>query len=215
MAQTVLLASPVPGVFICHVCGDSFSSQKYLDGHVRRVHAQGPPGQLECPFCPYRSNIRYCITQHARTHTGAKPYSCQTCSKRFGSKQDLTRHEKVHTKEKPYTCTVCGQQFTVQSSLARHRKLHSKDAKPYACLHCRRTFMQRCDLVRHVVTHRGEKLHACRVCGQAFTRSGNAREHETRVHALQDTEVGSVSVAGRDEEMSVTDKLVGNLAGQN
>lgn len=125
------------------------------------------------------------------------------------------RHEKVHTKEKPYDCADCGQQFTVQSSLARHRKLHSENARPYACLHCGRTFLQRSDLMRHLVTHRAERSYACRVCGQAFTQSGTARDHETRVHALQNTEGGSSSVTRGDEEIIMTEELVGNLAGQN
>ncbi|CAG0899232.1 unnamed protein product, partial [Darwinula stevensoni] len=49
-----------------------------------------------CGLCDYRSDKRLHVIRHVRTHTGAKPYSCQECGRSFSQKTNLTRHRSSH-----------------------------------------------------------------------------------------------------------------------
>lgn len=169
-------------VYICGECGDCLSSQEHLETHTRRNHTERPEGRHVCSYCPYSSNHRPNVTTHELTHTGGRPFSCRVCQKRFTRRNTLDEHLTVHTKERPYGCPDCGRRYTHPRSLSRHRMLHAPNGKPLACRFCARGFRDRYHLAVHLVTHTGERPHACRVCGQAFSQLGNARDHERRRH---------------------------------
>lgn len=169
-------------VYICRECGDCLSSAAHLETHMKRSHTEQPRGRHVCSYCPYSSNHRPNVTTHEMTHTGGRPFSCRVCGKRFTRRNTLDEHLTVHTKERPYGCPDCGRRYTHPRSLSRHRMLHKADGKPLACRFCARGFRDRYHLAVHLVTHTGERPHACRVCGQAFSQLGNARDHERRRH---------------------------------
>ncbi|KAH9380591.1 hypothetical protein HPB48_020371 [Haemaphysalis longicornis] len=66
--------------------------------------------------------------------------------------------------------------------MARHRKLHARDTESYVCPYCSRLFPQKNELKRHIMSHSGERPHACRVCGQRFRDASHAKRHEKTVH---------------------------------
>ncbi|KAB1273877.1 Neurotrophin receptor-interacting factor-like protein [Camelus dromedarius] len=78
-----------------------------------------------CHECGRTFNDRSAISQHLRTHTGAKPYLCRDCGKAFRQSSHLIRHQRTHTGERPYTCNKCGKAFTQSSHLIGHQKTHS------------------------------------------------------------------------------------------
>ncbi|NWI10140.1 ZNF79 protein, partial [Crypturellus soui] len=50
---------------------------------------------------------------------------CGQCGKRFGQSSDLINHARTHTGEKPYKCSECGRGFSGNSNLIKHTRIHT------------------------------------------------------------------------------------------
>ncbi|XP_077527539.1 uncharacterized protein LOC144138905 isoform X1 [Haemaphysalis longicornis] len=197
-------ATPAVTVFACSLCGDCFSSQDYLNQHMQGAHAQKPQRRLKCIYCPYTCHWQSHMTQHERTHTLAKPFSCPSCDRAFSHPHSLNLHQRVHTGERPYPCTVCGRRFLDASGLSSHRKLHldaGVRGRPHACHLCGSAFRDKGVLTKHLQTHTVEKQHACRVCGQKFLRPTEAKRHERLIHGGQTPSIDAASASGDGEKV--------------
>ncbi|KAI8512814.1 Histone-lysine N-methyltransferase prdm9 [Branchiostoma belcheri] len=192
----------------CSRCGMLFSTQDYLDRHVKSHADRSGSKRFKCQHCSYSTEHTGHLKNHMVTHTGERPFKCQTCGKGFTQKGSLQRHQQVHTGEKPYRCEECGRSFNRQSNLTTHMLTHSglqpyvctqcgkgfkqmgdlqkhmrihTGEKPYNCEHCDMRFTQICQLQRHMRIHTGEKPYKCEHCDMRFTDSGNLRVH-MRIH---------------------------------
>ena len=77
---------------------------------VKKVYKDRPKN-LICPECSYKTYHISNLTNHMRTHTGEKPFSCQHCGEAFRFSGVRNLHEKTHTGEKEYSCQYCGKEF--------------------------------------------------------------------------------------------------------
>ncbi|KAH9379977.1 hypothetical protein HPB48_009869 [Haemaphysalis longicornis] len=165
--------------FPCETCGVIFLSRECYDRHMRHKHAEKQQLKFRCSQCSYSSNKRKDVARHERTHTGERPFVCQLCQKGFTLKG-------MHARERPHECEVCGQRFTRASHLARHRRLvHTRDGPSFACPQCGKGFTRKDNLDRHLLTHTGERPHACARCGARFILAGNLKTHVMVVHHRQ------------------------------
>ena len=98
-------------VFFCDVCGLSFKSRVFFNGHKRFKHTLTPNRSLEqqavdafskrvegrryeCNLCTFTSRDKYNIGLHLERKHGLSPgYKCSVCNKNLKTKQDLSQHQ--------------------------------------------------------------------------------------------------------------------------
>ncbi|KAL1129172.1 hypothetical protein AAG570_013702 [Ranatra chinensis] len=119
------------------------------------------------------------LSQHVRTHTKARPYTCALCSSNFVCRSNLLNHIKRHQGERDYVCHKCGKAFVRRDGLQKHMRIHMAE-KPHACSQCDMRFVQRSQLTVHERTHSGIKPYRCAVCHMAFAHSTALRMHVRR-----------------------------------
>lgn len=55
---------------------------------------------------------------------------CETCGSAFSQAAHLKNHAKVHSGEKPFKCDICTAAFADRFALKRHRGIHDKYGIP-------------------------------------------------------------------------------------
>ncbi|XP_052745870.1 zinc finger protein 84-like isoform X9 [Bicyclus anynana] len=113
---------------------------------------------------------------HAKTYTGAKPFSCEICNYKFTRKSYLKKHKRIHTGEKPFSCEICNHKFTQKGNLLRHMKTHTGE-KPFSCEICNYKCANKHHLLHHMKTHTGEKPFSCEICNYKCTHKHHLLDH--------------------------------------
>ena len=73
----------------------------------------------------------------------------------------------------------------------------------FGCPVCRRAFSQRSEMELHLTTHSNPKPHVCGICGKAFARKDNLKEHRLCVHPTATMTV--IGATAADAASSVDD----------
>ncbi len=164
-----------------------------------------PTHACEAPGCTYASKETWQLRQHARQHTGERPFACRAagCTAAFASRNAQVKHELVHAR--PHVvCPEPGCGFIAANSgvLMRHtRKLGHASAKtrvqcPFA--NCGKLFASNLTLKNHKngPAHAGEGgTPVCKTCGAAFA---TVPEYEVHVREHRVERLAGVAKARRE-----------------
>ncbi|XP_078667162.1 histone-lysine N-methyltransferase PRDM9-like [Branchiostoma floridae x Branchiostoma belcheri] len=170
--------------YSCSRCGKLFSTQDYLDRHVKTHADMSGVKRHKCKHCNYSTDITVDLKKHMVTHTGERPFKCPTCGKGFTRKDNLRTHERVHTGEKRYRCEECGKAFNLQHHLTSHMLTHS-GLQPHVCTQCGKGFTTSSYLQKHMRIHTGEKPYKCEHCEMAFIDRASLKSHVIHTHTRE------------------------------
>lgn len=166
--------------FSCDVCGSVFISLNLLKRHLQ-IHQQGT---FPCDKCDKVFSNSAKRTLHMRgVHIKQFPRRCPICPERFNSNYQRTKHLRIiHNQTSGlFRCETCGREYDLKYHLLLHiRSVHLQE-RNQECNICHARFFSKYCLSRHMVIHTGEKNFVCGVCGKAYARMKNLKEH-TRTH---------------------------------
>ncbi|OWR43538.1 putative zinc finger protein [Danaus plexippus plexippus] len=142
----------------CPECGRRFFWASGLRAHVRAHSVRAGRAVLACPWpgCTrvFRQPCR--LREHARAHTGDKPYPCDypNCGWSFRTASKLVRHARRHTGERRHVCGACGRAFLRREHLRDHAARHHapQARRTHACPHadCQQSFTNMSSLYIHM-----------------------------------------------------------------
>ena len=155
---------------------------------------------IKCPYetCTKSFNRQARLTEHLRSHTNERPFSCSEdgCDKAFFRDTHLKHHiRSAHINERTYHCLKpgCGKSFATGTRLRRHQAGH-EDREKYTCRGydgCNETFRKHATLSRHIrAVHEKLKPFPCPEvdcqsqdgCEMSFNTAEKLRSHRRAVH---------------------------------
>uniref|UniRef100_A0A0A1WJL5 Protein hunchback n=1 Tax=Zeugodacus cucurbitae TaxID=28588 RepID=A0A0A1WJL5_ZEUCU len=89
----------------CKTCSAVWVTKIQFWDHAR-THMK-PEKILQCPKCPFVTELKHHLEYHIRKHKNLKPFQCDKCSYTCVNKSMLNSHRKSHSSVYQYRCADC------------------------------------------------------------------------------------------------------------
>ncbi|KAL5273553.1 hb family protein [Megaselia abdita] len=110
----------------CKSCGFTAITKVSFWTHMRS-HMK-PEKVLQCPKCPFVTELKHHLEYHIRKHKNIKPFQCDKCNYSCVNKSMLNSHRKSHSSVYQYRCADCDYATKYCHSFKLH--LRKYDHKP-------------------------------------------------------------------------------------
>lgn len=110
----------------CKNCGFTAITKVCFWTHMRD-HMK-PEKILQCPKCPFVTELKHHLEYHTRKHKNIKPFQCDKCNYSCVNKSMLNSHRKSHSSVYQYRCANCDYATKYCHSFKLH--LRKYDHKP-------------------------------------------------------------------------------------
>ncbi|XP_048489391.1 zinc finger protein GLI1 [Plutella xylostella] len=119
-------------LYSCPSCSRRFFWSGGLRSHARACEGGRAPLACAWPGCGRQFRQPCRLKEHARAHTGDKPYPCRfpNCGWSFRNASKLHRHARRHTGERRHRCDQCGRAFLRAEHLREHAARHERPPRP-------------------------------------------------------------------------------------
>ncbi|KAI0778057.1 hypothetical protein BD413DRAFT_506447 [Trametes elegans] len=168
----------------------------------------------ESEYEPGHTSKAPAVVVRARTPKNQKRYACsyEGCTKSYSKPSRLTEHERSHTGARPYVCATCDKSYLRETHLQAHTRSHlPSSARPFSCGEdgCGKRFWTSQHLRVHTELHRGEKPFKCSeaACNEAFSKHHQLREHICTVHSPPGTKPYRCEHLGCTKSFATNQKL--------
>lgn len=155
---------------------------------------------------PSSANCSFSKQADLDSFYGDKRYKCPKLTCFYfheGFKDSKSRKDHVNRHDRPFRCTIEGcssDEYGFRSSkdLGKHMQSFHPEACDQSdsftstrtepaqakevCHICDKRFTRRFALKSHILSHNGERPHACPTCGKTFTRANDCKRHQKMIH---------------------------------
>ncbi|GBP65324.1 Myoneurin [Eumeta japonica] len=169
----------------------NFDRYRSLRDHITRYHKNQE--KVYCVECDtHYSNMnaykRHLATskKHETQNRESNPLvQCPDCDKQYTRRTFMLNHYRYVHLNKGHGCDLCEKRFLTATRLKDHkRSVHEGIPRPKdkLCTICGRGFNCNKTLTNHILTHTGERPHACDSCPARFTQKYSLTVHLKSVH---------------------------------
>ena len=174
-------------MYLCSVCGKSFSSKKTLKRHQESTHRQS--AGFSCQVCSkyfYRKDV---IRKHMKTHQPTVP--AESVHDLHDDSRACLPNSTVSLAEEPppkkhresHVCNICAKSFSAKKTLKRHQETIHRQSVGFSCQVCSQHFYRKDNLKKHCTRKHPDKkyespsTYTCDNCQKNFHYETNFREH--------------------------------------
>ncbi|XP_068204539.1 uncharacterized protein [Palaemon carinicauda] len=187
------------------------------------------PGEKSnvCSICGMEFQKSCGLASHMRTHSMARPYSCNFCGRRFNSLVTMEMHKSRSHKKKSSVGKL--KKPTIKVDQEKPLERHNEDVDDLAsfndskgsevktgsslyhpCTFCGLTFQRPCSLGSHLRVHLNSRSYCCSLCSRTFKSSVVLEKHERLCHrkkvAVKSNDEGEVSFKEQKETENTNNK---------